>query len=147
MDWPVCERLRSSRASDPGAARVSEAHRSHDGLLVGMLFLTSASLSAPGDLSDSPVLLLAFGVLFALALSVTIASSVSLELIQHIESGSSPVLGRALLDSIGKNLLRALPIVFIWCDTETGDQEGLPSIYRYSSSSQIEDSYLWSRER
>jgi len=59
-------------------------------------------------------LALAFGVVFLQALLLAAACSVLLELVEQVERGGRPSLRRALVDTVGENLLSMLPLVLVW---------------------------------
>jgi hypothetical protein len=63
--------------------------------------------------SDFEVFLIIFFVIFFQAFLLTFSCSILLELIQQIETGKKLSLGTAFSESIGKNLIKIIPLTFL----------------------------------
>jgi len=66
------------------------------------------------DLDPGSLLVLTFGAVFLQALLLALSCSVLLEMVEQVERGGEPSLGRALFDTVSENLLSMLPLVLVW---------------------------------
>lgn len=67
-----------------------------------------------GAFSFSGILLIIFLIIFFFALLITFSCSMLLELIQQIETGKQLSLAKAFGESTGTNLIKIIPLAFIW---------------------------------
>ncbi|HVS31103.1 MAG TPA: hypothetical protein VMS98_06585 [Thermoanaerobaculia bacterium] len=66
------------------------------------------------DLRQRDALLIVFGAVFLFATLLSVCCSVLLELLQDLESGREPSLGRAVASTLRLNLLQMIPIIIVW---------------------------------
>lgn len=65
-------------------------------------------------LAQRDALLIIFGAILLFATVLSVCCSMLLELLQDLESGREPSLGRALRSTLHLNLLQMIPIIIIW---------------------------------